>query len=67
MSTCPMVDFTRRLDFAWSHISLKDLGVPVVIGIFDPYRSILAAPDHLLAVLSQKISSCTYAVLTSFI
>jgi hypothetical protein len=43
-------------------VPLTHCGVPVVPSVFDPYRSCMVAPDHLLFGLAQDFISATIAI-----
>jgi hypothetical protein len=46
------------------HVPLTEGGLPVVPAVFDPYRSSMIAPDHLLFGLAQDVIRATIAVYT---
>jgi hypothetical protein len=66
-SHCPLHTLSDALLKARSQVPLTDCGVPIVPSVFDPYRSCMIAPDHLLFGLAQNginatIALCKYRV-----
>jgi hypothetical protein len=57
----PMHTLREALSKVSSKVPLTDCGVPVVPSVFDPYRSCLFVPDHLLFGLPQDAINATIA------
>ena len=55
----PLHGLSKALKAARYLVPLTNCGAPVVPGIFDPYRSSVVAPDHLLFGLSQDVLRAT--------
>jgi hypothetical protein len=58
-SHCPLHALSNALDDCRSKVPLTDSGVPVVPAVFDPYRSSMVAPDHLLVGLARDVINAT--------
>jgi hypothetical protein len=60
----PLHALSDALCAARMHVPLTEGGLPVVPAVFDPYRSSMVAPDHLLFGLAQDVIRATIAVCT---
>jgi hypothetical protein len=58
----PLHTLSDALLKARSQVPLTDCGVPIVPSVFDPYRSCMIAPDHLLFGLAQDVINATIAL-----
>jgi hypothetical protein len=58
-SQCPLHVLCGALSKVRSQVPRTDCGVPVVPSVFDPYRSCMVAPDHLLFGLAQDVINAT--------
>ena len=63
--TCPLLVLQCELEKVRSYIRKADHGGPVVTGLFDPYRSNLVAPDHLLSGLAIDVMGLAFDILPS--
>jgi hypothetical protein len=61
-SHCPLHALSDSFSNVRSQVPLTDCGVPVVPSVFDPYRSCMVAPDHLLFGLAQDFINATIAL-----
>ena len=61
----PLLEFEEELRKVRSDIPLNQNGDPVVPGLFDPHRSNIIAPDHLLSGVSKDILNLCFASLPS--
>jgi hypothetical protein len=61
-SHCPLHALSDALSKVRIQGPLTDCGVPVVPSVFDPYRSCMVTPDHLLFGLSQVVINATIAL-----
>ena len=61
--SCPLLKLHSELQKVRSDIQKANHGGPVVSGLFDPYRSNVIAPDHLLSGLAKDIMQTAFAVL----
>jgi hypothetical protein len=51
----PLHALSVALRAARDNIPITSCGLPVVLGLFDPYRSAIVAPDHLLFGMAQDV------------
>ena len=63
--TCPLMLFSNELYKERKFIPLNSSGLPVVSGLFDPYRCNFVAPDHLLTGISQDALNTVFKSLPS--
>lgn len=63
-TNCPLHVLSSALAKCRPEVPLTDCGVPVVPAVFDPYRSSMVAPDHLLAGLARDVINATVTMCT---
>jgi hypothetical protein len=55
----PLHALSKALNYSSYFVPLTNGGAPVVPALFDPYRSSVVAPDHLLFGLAQDVLRAT--------